>query len=390
MHRFSAIAFDRQRASRASMLVATAIAVCAAAVSSAQPRSETRETAAVRAASGTTAQRIVLLLPSEQATLRRAALAVRDGVRAVAAKAGATIELRDCAYATDVAAAYQRCVNDDIDAVIGPLGRSEVAALVAAHAKLTFAKPTVMLSPTGATPPKDFYVLAPDLESEADAIAKQSLEDACRKPMLIEMPGQIYSRVAVAILGYYKGGGVSTPLLQQELGARELWQRRADGWRREGIDCVLFAGSGNMIYELRPYLRNITIYITSTSYEAELDRTVDWTGVRIADSPLLLDAQRIDFASVAPNDTIPPTLARLFALGVDAARIAFTAFGADEPPRDATALARSGDEARKDKAFRPAERVDGAIGKLQLRDGQYLRTPAIGEFRGRIPSIIGF
>jgi uncharacterized protein len=338
-------------------------------------------------------KRVVLLLPSDQTLLRRASLAVRDGVRAVAAKSGNTIELRDCAYGDNgVVQAYQRCVTENIDAVIGPVGRNEVAALV--NAKLPIVKPTLMLSPTGATPPKEFYVLAPDLESEAEAIARQSLEDACRKPMLIEMSGQIFSRIAVAIVSYYKSGGVSTPLQQVQLGARERWAKLGDDARRDGIDCVLFAGNGAVIYELRPYLRNITIYVTSSSHEAELDRFVDWTGVRIADSPFLLEPQRTEFASVAAADASSPTLARLYALGIDAARIAFTAFNDVDPNSDAALLALRDPREGKRNAdamltFKPTESFDGAIGKLQLRDGQYLRVPMIGEFRGRAASALG-
>ncbi len=367
-------------------------------LASAQPlnTSRTDVRANTRAAAHTPAaatKRVVLLLPSEQTLLRRASLAVRDGVRAVAAKSGNTVELRDCPYGDNaIVQAYQRCVTEHIDAVIGPLGRNEVTAL--ANAKLPVVKPTLVLSPTGSAPPKDFYVLAPDLESEAEAIARQSLEDACRKPMLIEMSGQIFSRIAVAIASHYKSGGVRTPLQHVQLVPRERWAKLGEDARRDGIDCVLFAGNGAVIYELQPHLRNITIYVTSSSHEAELDRFIDWTGVRIADSPFLLQPQRTEFASVAPADASSPTLTRLYALGIDAARIVFTAFTDVDPNSDAALLALrdpregpSSDEATL--SFKPAETFDGAIGKLALRNAQYVRTPMIGEFRGRVANALG-
>jgi outer membrane PBP1 activator LpoA protein len=340
-------------------------------------------------------RKFVLLLPTEQPLLRRAAIAVRDGVRAALAKSGVAIELRDCGYGPDgIVGAYRRCVVDDIDAVIGPLGRSDVSALAAAETALPIHRPTLMLSPLGAMPPRDFYVLAPELESEAEAIARQSLEDACRKPVLVEASGAIATRVSVAVTAYFKSGGVGTPLVRHELGSRERWHSVAEGWRRSGVDCVIFAGSGVSFGELRPFLRNITSYITSASYETELDRIADWTGVRIADMPFLLDPTRSDFAVVAHSESVSPTLTRLFALGVDAARIALQASEADstDAGRTMPVVSEPGGVNHRGvraQSFAAPTQFDGAIGRLQLRDGQYQRSPAIGEFRGRAPVALG-
>jgi uncharacterized protein len=347
---------------------------------------------------------VALLLPTEQPLLRRAAQTVREGVRAVAAKSGDAIELRDCPYGggagaaavgtfTDtIAVAYLRCVEGGVDAIIGPLGRNDVAAL--ASAKLPSTRPTLLLSPSGATPPENFYVLAPDLESEAEAIARQSLEDACRKPILIGSSGATSARISAAIVAHYRSGGVATQLAQHELGPRDRWHRVADAWRRDGVDCAFFTGGSASLFELRPFLRGITVYITSASYENELDRLADWTGVRIADSPFVLDPTRSEFGSFAPAEAQSPTLARLYALGVDAGRIVFDAvlFGpaASLNAADKAAFDRRDGlpEAKARSNFYPPESLDGAIGRLRLRDGQYIRTPSIGEFRGRTPSAI--
>lgn len=347
-------------------------------------------------AATTTARQWVLLLPTDQPLLRRAALAVRDGARAALNASGAAVELRDCTYGNDgVVLAYQRCVGEDVDAVIGPLGRSDVGALVASAAKLSVARPTLMLSPLGAAPPPAFYVLAPELESEAQAIARQSLEDACRKPILVESGGATATRISVEITGYFKSGGVSTPLMHHTLGPRERWHQLADSWRKSGVDCVLYAGSGASFGELRPFLRNITAYITSASYEAPLDRLVDWSGVRIADVPFLLDPSRADFAAVAAGEPISPTLSRLFALGVDAARLTMLASEALPLQEQALPIASTRESeklvqrGKRAPDFAAPSQFDGAIGRLQLRDGHYQRTPLMGEFRGRAPLAIG-
>ena len=307
------------------------------------------------------ALRVVLLLPLDNTMLRRAATTVRDGASAVFGTRKAEAILSECSYGSDstnnVVTAYARCVDASVDWVIGPLGRSDVTAL--ALARLPFLRPTLMLSPLGTAPPPPLAVLAPDLESEAEAIAQQATEDACRKPLLAEAGGALAGRVSIAIGGYWRER-VATPLQQASLGSRDSWRRAAEGWRRDNVDCVLFAGGGAVLSELRPYLRGMVIYATSASYEAPLDRTLDWTGVRIADAPWLIDGERAEFVPFAPAEPLSPTLARLYALGVDAARLALSA-GRSELPSS----------------------FDGAIGQLTLKDAQYRRQPMIGEFRER-------
>lgn len=327
---------------------------------------------------------VVLLLPTELPLLRRAANAVRDGVRAALRADGAKFAVRECGYGADgVVAAYRRCVDETVSAVIGPLGRSEVTAI--AEAKIPLARPTFLLSPINQGVSDPFLVLAPDLESEAEAIARQSLLDACRKPMLVETSGAIANRVATSVSAFFRLENPATSLSRFELGARDRWQRVTDGWRRDGVDCVLFAGGSGSLFELLPYLRNIAVYITSASYEAELDRIVDWSGVRIADAPLLLDSQRAEFVNLGVSEGLSPTLQRLFALGVDAARLAARALESTPSAEAETNAAAPLPSVR----FVPPLQFDGAIGRLQLRSGVYLRTPGIGEFRGRTPVLIG-
>lgn len=318
----------------------------------------TPRTVAQAAAPAANTLRVVLLLPLESSTLKRAAMTVRDGATAVFATRKTDVTVRECSYSADgVVAAYSRCVDDTVDWVVGPLGRNDVTTL--ALAKVPSLRPTLMLSPLGTVPPQPMAVLAPDLESEGDAIAQQAVEDACRRPVLVESGGAMAGRVSASIVAFWRER-IATPLTQTALGSRESWRRMTDGWRRDNVDCILFAGSATALSELRPFLRNIAVYVTSASFEATLDRTTDWTGVRIADAPWLVDADRAEFAPYAPTESPSPTLARLYALGVDAARLVIAA-GRDALPTT----------------------FDGAIGQLTLKDAQYRRQPMIGEFRER-------
>ncbi len=311
--------------------------------------------------------RVVLLLPLDNALLKRAAVTVRDGANVVFATRKNEVIVSECAYggagAESVVAAYERCVDARTDWVIGPLGRADVTAL--ALAKLAVARPTLMLSSLGTVPPNSMAVLAPDLESEGEAIAQQAMSDACRAPMLVEGSGSLSGRVAVAVASYWRDQN-AIKLRQASLGDRGSWRKATEGWRRDSVDCVIFAGAGAVLSELRPYLRGMSVYMTSASYEVAPDRTTDWTGLRIADAPWLVDSEREDFVPYAPAEKLSPTLGRLYALGVDAARLV-SAAARDSLPR----------------AF------DGAIGQLTLKDGQYRRQPMVGEFRDRAPVKLG-
>ncbi len=303
--------------------------------------------------------RIGVLLPIEDALLGRAAQAVRQGIQQALRVAEGAVEWVDCTYGgrLSVSAAYDGCSDHGVDWIIGPLGRADVATLMAAPPAR--ARPTLLLAPLGAPPPKPFLTVSPDLESEAETIAQRAITDGCRGTLLLEGSGPIATRVAVAVAAWWRDASAQ-PLRSVAVPPRAQWQRSAAEWRADGVDCVIFAGSARTLSELRPFLRGIAIYITTASYEVELERVVDWTGVRIADAPLVVDSDSAQWERYTPADVASPTLLRLHALGVDAARLALAARGADAP-----------------------DRLEGAIGRLELRDRQYRRTPAVGEFRER-------
>ncbi len=309
------------------------------------------------------ARKIALLLPSEDPQLRCAVAVVREGVQAVMRGQAGRVELKECPYRGNdqVAAAYALCIDGTIDWVIGPLGRADVAALVTAHASASASarKPTLLLAPLPFMPPHRYFTLAPDLESEAEAIAQRVTEDACRAQLLLEASGASATRVSAAVMLWWRERS-ALELRSLALPPRTAWARSGEAWREQAHDCLIFAGPASTLAELRPYLRGMRIYVTSASYEHELDRVLDWTGVRIADAAMLIDPE--EWAPLAPSGptAASPTLQRLYALGVDAAMLA---------------LAAEGD--------RPPSALLGAMGRLQLKDGQYRRQPPIGEFRER-------
>ncbi|MFN3629878.1 MAG: penicillin-binding protein activator [Casimicrobiaceae bacterium] len=325
----------------------------------AQPTRSDAPVASSADRSSSAVARIGILLPVDDPLLGRAAQAVRQGIRQALRAVDSTVEWVDCTYGgrLSVGAAYDKCLESEVGWIIGPLGRADVATLMAAPPAR--ARPTLLLAPLAAPPPEPFLTLSPDLESEAETIAQRAVTDGCRGTMLLEAGGSMATRVAVAVAAWWREAS-APPLRSAILPPRGQWQRSASEWRRAGVDCVIFAGSARTLSELRPFLRGITVYVTTASYEVELERMVDWTGVRIADAPLVVDNGGGQWERYAPASLASPTLLRLHALGVDAARL----------------LLAAGDAG-------PPDRLEGAIGRLELRDRQYRRTPAVGVFRER-------
>ena len=197
-------------------------------------------------------------------------------------------------------------------------------------------------------------MLAPDLESEAEAITQQAGEDAAANRWWWKPP----ARSPTGLRWRCTRRGASAmplPSSRPDWVVAESWRRAADGWRQGHVDCVLFAGGGAVLTELRPLFAQYRVYATSAAYETSLERTVDWTGVRIADAPWLIDAERAEFAGFAPapaqTGTPTPPLFRRHWRGsmpsVDAARLALvagrealpTAFDGAIGPSDAAGLA---------------------------------------------------
>ena len=121
-------------------------------------------TVAAAAEASVNALRVVLLLPTEQPLLRRAAGSVRDGALAVFSARKQDVVVIDCAYPTDaVVATYSRCVDDSVDWVIGPpesSGRRRVDSSQVARRT-----PHLDAVAAGAPPAAPLSALAPDLES---------------------------------------------------------------------------------------------------------------------------------------------------------------------------------------------------------------------------------
>ena len=338
--------------------------------------------------------RIALLLPLGS-SIDAAAQAVRDGfIAGYLEESRSRPQVRIYATGNDAAsalAAWETARSDGAQAIVGPLGRDEVAALFEADREGTVPMLALNRGSTAPPPPGSLsYALAP--EDEGRAAANRIARRAGLRVLVIRGDDE-YGQRAAAALGQrleQRGGNIVATIRIPEhspnygpaisaalpqLGARAVV---ADGDTRIEenrlaleADAIFFAGRADQARLLVPQLRIAGIYdlpiyatsqITSGAGNARLDRELD--GIEFTEMPWLLGdvAGAPTQDSLAGLDSARGGGARLFAFGLDAFRL----------------IGHLEHLSLDSRAW-----LDGATGRLRSDGlGQIIRTPAWARFRG--------
>lgn len=338
--------------------------------------------------------RIAVLLPLGSG-IDAAAQAVRDGfIAGYLEETRSRPEVRIYATGNDAEsalAALQAARRDGAQAIVGPLGKEEVAAVFEAEREGTLPMLALNRGSTAPPPPGSLsFALAP--EDEGVAAANRIARRAGLRVLVIRGDDE-YGQRAAAALGQrmeQRGGQVAATVRIPEdspnygpaiaaalpqLGARAV---AADGDTRIeenrlalDADAIFFAGRADQARLLVPQLRVAGIYdlpiyatsqITAGAGNARLDRELD--GIEFTESPWLFGevAGTPTHESLAGLDTAHGGAMRLFAFGLDAFRlIGYLDHLAGDPRAS----------------------LDGATGRLRSDGlGQIIRTPAWARFRG--------
>lgn len=352
--------------------------------------------------------RIALLLPFDSA-LGDAAEAVRDGF--IAGYYQET-RMRPAVriYATGNSAesavkAWETALQDGAQAIVGPLGRDEVAAIFTADR--SGGVPLLALNRGGSAPPPPgsmSFALTP--EDEGTAAANRIVERGGSRVLVIRGDGEYEQRSSTALaqrLEQRGGHVVATAQLPEgspnygpalkaaiaQAGSRRIAAggdtRIEENRIQIDADVIFFSGRTEQARLLVSQLRLSGIYdlpILATSQiaagagDARLDRELD--GIEFTEAPWLF-VDRLpgqpSRKAMAPLGSARDNSARLFAFGLDA----FHLIGYfDHVLSDPQAV------------------IQGATGELRFDGfGQVLRTPGWARFRGgriqaaREPGLIG-
>ena len=304
---------------------------------------------------------IALVLPLNAPAYARAAEAVRTGFLAAAEAAGQSARCVVVPHSEDgVIAAFDAARDRGAHVIVGPLVRDDLKTLAIAGGNWPTTLALNQLD-DGTPLPPNTYTLALSVESDARALAQRALHDGARAMAVVEGDAAIMHRLAVAFTSDWVAGGAAPPtaiVLDASPGSlADL--RKAFG--RNPPDAVLLALDGERTALVKPYIGSVPAYASGLLFERTGALTShDIDGLRVADIPWLLTPDAPELAALPRREFANAALTRLYALGLDAFRVA-------------QALAQG-----------PPERLelDGAIGHLVLgADRQFERTPLIGVYR---------
>jgi uncharacterized protein len=320
---------------------------------------------------------VVLLLPAQSTGFGQPAEALRQGFFAAHKASGESVTLQVVELddsSEQLAAALASARERGVGVVVGPLPRAAVNDVVEGQRATT---PMVALNfpeyENGAPP--NMLAVALSLEVEAQRIVKVALSefvgtrraDARPRVAVVARPGGLERRIAQAYVNALRAAG-DVPV--QIEWSPETASRAAALLATPSLEAVFLALTARDAAQVRGLIpREAQVFGTSMLYAGDprasptaASLAHDLDGVRFTDMPWLLQSDHpavmIYPASPAPMTT---EMSRLYALGIDAYRIA---------------LVWMKGERRFD--------LDGVTGRLRIDRAQTLRverTPLVATYR---------
>lgn len=264
---------------------------------------------------------IALVLPLESEKFARAADAVKAGFLAAADAAQSkpmVIGHGDGA----VVAAFAKATESGARVIVGPLVRDDLKQVAALAAELP---PTIALNQLDdSTPlPANMYALALTLDGDARQLVRRARADGALTVVVIASDAPLQQRFASAFNAeWLLAGGAEPSLIRFERapGALTLLKRSLG---KSPPDAALLALDPADAALVKPYLGTVAAYAGSQINDRqprEVRRDLD--DVRFVEIPWLAEPDAPAFAGYARPQFPNATLDRLYALGIDAFRVA--------------------------------------------------------------------
>ncbi|WP_169732488.1 penicillin-binding protein activator [Derxia gummosa] len=308
---------------------------------------------------------IATLLPTKTPAFARAAAALLAGVEAARKTAGAPTELLQFDLPADPAAtldALRRSADAAVQVVLGPMTRSAAQAVAEAG---TPGLPVIALAPFDGEPPAGLWPLGLSLDADARQIARVALAEAQagapgERPAAAIVNGQpLFRRAAQAFAEEFRAGGGDIALSVDWAAGREAAIGKAIGQTKAGAVFLALDRAGAVAQ--RPYCGRLSAFATSQIDDGrDLAGQADLDGVRFVELPWRVQPDHPALAGFARPEPPygAPELDRLYALGIDALRVAL-------------------EVARGNRYFS----FDGATGLISAGDGRIERRGAIATLR---------
>lgn len=321
---------------------------------------------------------IALLLPLNSDSFGQAAEAVRQGAAAAsvmhttpqglqpAGQIPATLPLRT--YPTgdhieDIVSAYRQALQAGARIVVGPLTRNGVTAL--AKSGLVSVPTLALNAPDGDVPlPENLYLFGLAAEGEARQTAQLAFNNGRRSALTVTANTPLAKRVQQAFADAWRGLGGKLVAQASFAPDRTQFPALRDTVIKHPVDMIFLAADANRAQLVRPYLdANTPTYATSMVFggNRETSRNVDLNGILFVEMPWLLVPDHPAVMVYPRAESFNIEQERLYALGIDAFRIA-------------TAMAQN-------PRLGEGRLLDGVTGQISLADHQFQREMVVAQFR---------
>ncbi len=314
---------------------------------------------------------IAIVLPLDAAAYARAADAVRAGFLAAAEAGGSKLRVKVFAHGDDgVLNAYEAAQGAGARVIVGPLVRDDLKVVASMALELPY---TIALNQfeDGAAGPPRLYTFALSIDSDARLIARRMREtapptpsDAIPNVAILSTETPLMKRFASAFAAEWlaKGGSVPT-VLKFDSAVDAMTAMRRDLQRRPPA-AVLLAMDGPSATLAKPYVGSVPAYASALVFERETMATArDLDGLTVTEIPWIVTPDAPQFASLPRREMTSSGLTRLYALGLDAFRVA--ASFRDGPPEKFSLEGATGQIALDGRTFTRESRFavfrDGAL-----------------------------
>jgi outer membrane PBP1 activator LpoA protein len=308
-----------------------------------------------------TTDTIALVLPLQVPAYERAAAAVRDGFLDAADKAGASARCVVIPYGVDgVIPAFEAARAKGVAVAVGPLVRDDLKTLAISGARLPWTLALNQLD-DGTRLPNAIFSFALTVESDGRMLAQLALASGLRSVDVIEGDSPLMKRFAGAFASTWtQRGGRAPSAFRFDASSESLTMLRRT-LSQSAPDAVLLAVDGNRAALVKPFIGNIRALASGLVFERPLPAVArDLDGVQLIEIPWLLTPDAPQFGGLPRRDFDSASLARLYAFGLDAFRVA--------------AAFRAGPPERFD--------MDGATGHVFLAPGrQFMREGKLAVYR---------
>jgi len=308
---------------------------------------------------------IVLVLPLASPDYARAAEAVRDGFLAAADEAGASKRVRVIAHEDgQVLAAFDDARDGGARVIVGPLVRDDLRALAESGREFPVTVALNQLDDAAAMPPR-MYSFALAIESDARSIARRMRGEGLTQVAVITDASPLMRRFASAFLADWLLAGGAEPVQRTLVATPDGLSALRRDLARLPLDGLVIAVEGGDAALVKTFAPRVAAWASGQVYaRQDLSAIRDLDEVRFVDVAWLVAPDSGAYARLKRPDYPTTALDRLYALGIDAFRVA-QAF-VDAPPAEL--------------AF------DGATGRVVLGDSRQIqREGRLATFRsGRV------